>query len=381
MFFSNLSILVPKALSINWIVLIISLLLVAIGSLFLYSAAGGSYDPWSKTQMLRYCAGICLFMYVSSVNIRLWLSFSYIIYFISLLLLILVYVIGDIGMGAQRWLDLGFVRIQPSELMKFALILLIARYYHSEKEYSLFMRVLSLIYVLVLVVIPAYLIYIQPDLGSAIILMLVGITLLFIIGLSIWFFLVSGLCLVLISPLIWIYFLQDYQQNRILTFLDPSKDPLGAGYHIMQSKIALGSGGFWGRGFMKGSQSQLNFLPEMQTDFILTLISEEFGMIGTVFILFLYFLLIFYSIIIGLISKNIFGSFLCIGIAIILFYSVFINAAMVMGLLPVVGVPLPLISYGGSSLLSTMFGLGLISNVYVNRNVNIERYKEGLFGW
>ena len=381
MFFSNLSILVPKALSINWIVLIISLLLVAIGSLFLYSAAGGSYDPWSKTQMLRYCAGICLFMYVSSVNIRLWLSFSYIIYFTSLLLLILVYVIGDIGMGAQRWLDLGFVRIQPSELMKFALILLIARYYHSEKEYSLFMRVLSLIYVLVLVVIPAYLIYIQPDLGGSIILILVGITLLFIIGLSIWFFLVSGLCLVLISPLIWIYFLQDYQQNRILTFLDPSKDPLGAGYHIMQSKIALGSGGFWGRGFMKGSQSQLNFLPEMQTDFILTLISEEFGMIGTVFILFLYFVLIFYAMIIGLISKNIFGSFLCIGIAIILFYSVFINAAMVMGLLPVVGVPLPLISYGGSSLLSTMFGLGLISNVYVNRNVNMARYKEGLFGW
>ena len=381
MFFSNLRILVPKALRINWIVLIISLLLVAIGSLFLYSAAGGSYDPWSKTQMLRYCAGICLFMYVSSVNIRLWLSFSYIIYFISLLLLILVYVIGDIGMGAQRWLDLGFVRIQPSELMKFSLILLIARYYHSEKEYSSFMRILSLIYVLVLVAIPAYLIYIQPDLGGSIILILVGITLLFIIGLSIWFFLFSGLCIVLISPLIWTYFLQDYQQNRILTFLDPSKDPLGAGYHIMQSKIALGSGGFWGRGFMKGSQSQLNFLPEMQTDFILTLISEEFGMIGTVFILFLYFVLIFYSIIIGLISKNIFGSFLCIGIAIILFYSVFINAAMVMGLLPVVGVPLPLISYGGSSLLSTMFGLGLISNIYVNRNVTIERYKEGLFGW
>jgi len=381
MFSNYLSILVPKALSINWIVLTISLLLVAIGSLFLYSAAGGSYDPWSKTQMLRYCAGICLFMYVSSVNIRLWISFSYIIYFVSLLLLILVYVIGDIGMGAQRWLDLGFVRIQPSELMKFALILLIARYYHSEKEYSSFMKVLSLIYIMVLITIPAYLIYIQPDLGGSIILILVGITLLFIIGLSIWFFLVSGLCLVVVSPLIWIYFLQDYQQNRILTFLDPSKDPLGAGYHIMQSKIALGSGGFWGKGFMKGSQSQLNFLPEMQTDFILTLISEEFGMIGTVFILFLYFILIFYSVIIGLISKNTFGSFLCIGIAIILFYSVFINAAMIMGLLPVVGVPLPLISYGGSSLLSTMFGLGLISNVYVNRSVTIERYKEGLFGW
>jgi len=381
MFFNNFSILLPKVLSINWIVLIMSLLLVAIGSLFLYSAAGGSYDPWSKTQMIRYSVGICLFMYVSSVNIKLWLSLSYIIYFVSLLLLILVYVIGDIGMGAQRWLDLGFVRIQPSELMKFSLILLIARYYHSEKEYSSFMRILSLIYVLVLISIPAYLIYIQPDLGSSIILILVGLTLLFIIGLSIWFFLVSGLCLVIISPLIWIYFLQDYQQNRILTFLDPSRDPLGAGYHIMQSKIALGSGGFWGRGFMKGSQSQLNFLPEMQTDFILTLISEEFGMIGTAFILLLYFVLIFYSIIIGLISKNIFGSFLCIGVAIILFYSVFINAAMVMGLLPVVGVPLPLISYGGSSLLSTMFGLGLISNVYVNRNVTIERYKEGLFGW
>jgi rod shape determining protein RodA len=381
MFFNNLSIFVPKALSINWIVLIISMLLVAIGSLFLYSAAGGSYDPWSKTQMLRYSAGICLFMYVSSINIRFWLSFSYIIYFISLLLLILVYVIGDIGMGAQRWLDLGFVRIQPSELMKFSLILLIARYYHSEKVYGSLMGIVSLICVLVLVAIPAYLIYIQPDLGGSIILILVGITLLFIIGLSIWFFLVSGLCLVLIFPLIWIYFLQDYQQDRILTFLDPSKDPLGAGYHIMQSKIALGSGGFWGRGFMKGSQSQLNFLPEKQTDFILTLIAEELGMIGSLFILILYFVLIFYSIVIGLISKNIFGSFLCIGIAIILFYSVFINAAMVMGLLPVVGAPLPLISYGGSSLLSTMFGLGLISNVYVNRNITIERYKAGLFGW
>lgn len=379
--FNHLNFLLPNSLNINWLVLLFSIVLATVGCLFLYSAAGGSYDPWSKTHIFRYLIGVALFIYVSSVDIRLWISLSYLIYFFSLFLLILVYIFGDIGMGAQRWLDLGFMRIQPSELVKFSLILLIARYYHTEKEYMPLMKGLSLTVVLSFIFLPAYLIYIQPDLGGAIILLLLGVTLLFVIGLSIRFCVLSGLFLVFVSPIIWNYFLQDYQKSRILTFLDPSRDPLGTGYHIIQSKIALGSGGFWGRGFMKGTQSQLNFLPEMQTDFIFTLIAEEFGMVGSVILLLVYFLLILYSLMIGLISKNNFGSFLAIGISIILFYSVFINVGMVMGLLPVVGVPLPLISYGGSSLLCNMFGLGLLSNVYVNRNKDVERFKPGILGW
>lgn len=381
MFLNSLNNLLPKSFSINWLILLFSLLLSSVGCLFLYSAAGGAYDPWSKTQIIRYFVGVCVFIYVSSVNIRLWLSLSYFIYFISLLLLVLVYLFGDVGMGAQRWLDLGFMRIQPSELVKFSLILLIARYYYTEKEYTPAMKFISICLVVFFIFLPACLIYTQPDLGGAIILVLLGVTLLFVIGLSIWFFVISGLFIVFASPIVWNYLLHDYQKSRILTFLDPSKDPLGTGYHIIQSKIALGSGGLWGRGFMKGSQSQLNFLPEMQTDFIFTLIAEEFGMMGSVILLLVYLLLIIYSFIIGWISKNAFGSYLAMGISIILFYSVFINVSMVMGLLPVVGVPLPLISYGGSSMLTTMFGLGLVSCVYVHRNDDIEKYKPGLLGW
>ena len=375
MFFNFLYSLIPQSLKINWLLLFIAILLASIGSLFLYSAAGGSYDPWAKMQLLRFLLGILVFIYVSSMPLKFWLNYSYAIYLFSLILLIFVYIFGDTGMGAQRWLDLGFMRIQPSELMKFSLILLISKYYQDEKEYTLVIKFASVSVILFFIFIPSYLIYLQPDLGGAIILLLVGITAMFLIGISAWFFVFATISIVFFSPIIWTYFLKEYQQNRILTFLDPLRDPLGAGYHIIQSKIALGSGGFWGKGYMKGTQSQLNFLPEMQTDFIFTLIAEEWGMIGSICILLVYLLLITYCFIIGIISNNYFGAFLSMGVGVILFYSVFINISMVMGLVPVVGVPLPLISYGGSSMICNMFGLGLVSNTYINRNINIERAK------
>ena len=375
MFLNFIYSLIPQSLKINWLLLFIAILLASIGCLFLYSAAGGSYNPWAKMQLLRFLLGILVFIYVSSMPLKFWLNYSYAIYLFSLILLIFVYIFGDTGMGAQRWLNLGFMRIQPSELMKFSLILLISKYYQDEKEYTLLIKFASVSVILFFIFIPSYLIYLQPDLGGAIILLLVGITVMFLIGISAWFFVFATISIVFFSPIIWTYFLKEYQQNRILTFLDPLRDPLGAGYHIIQSKIALGSGGFWGKGFMKGTQSQLNFLPEMQTDFIFTLISEEWGMIGSICILLVYLLLITYCFIVGIISNNYFGAFLSMGVGVILFYSVFINISMVMGLVPVVGVPLPLISYGGSSMICNMFGLGLVSNTYINRNINIERAK------
>ena len=379
MFFNFLYSLIPQSLKINWLLLFIAILLASIGSLFLYSAAGGSYNPWAKMQLLRFLLGMLVFFYVSSMSLKFWLNYSYAIYLFSLILLVFVYIFGDTGMGAQRWLDLGFMRIQPSELMKFSLILLISKYYQDEKEYTLVVKFASVSVILIFIFIPSYLIYLQPDLGGAIILLLVGITAMFLIGISAWFFVFAAISIVFFSPIIWTYFLKEYQQNRILTFLDPLRDPLGAGYHIIQSKIALGSGGFWGKGYMKGTQSQLNFLPEMQTDFIFTLIAEEWGMIGSICILLVYLLLITYCFIVGIISNNYFGAFLSMGVGVILFFSVFINISMVMGLVPVVGVPLPLISYGGSSMICNMFGLGLVSNIYINRNINIERAKNSDF--
>ena len=234
---------------------------------------------------------------------------------------------------------------------------------------------------IILILIPSYLVFLQPDLGSSLLLLISSLTILFIIGLSLWFFISSALICCIAAPLLWIFVLYDYQKNRILTFLDPYSDPLGSGYHIIQSKIALGSGGLFGKGFLEGTQSHLNFLPEMQTDFIFTLLAEEFGLVGTFSLLLLFIILIFYCLLIGVLSKNRFGCFVAIGVSINVFYYVFVNTAMVCGLLPVVGVPLPFVSYGGTSMMSVMFGIALVSNIYVHRNVKIERFKEGLFGW
>ncbi|PPR16181.1 MAG: Rod shape-determining protein RodA [Alphaproteobacteria bacterium MarineAlpha9_Bin3] len=370
-----------KLLFINYFILIILSLIFSIGIALLYSAAGGSMDPWASKQLIRFIISIILYLTVSIISIKFWLGTSYYIYIISLILLISVNYFGNTGLGAQRWINLGFFNLQPSELMKFAILLSLAKYFHAERDLSFWNNIKNFIIPLFLILIPAYVIFIQPDLGSSLILLMASLTILFVIGLSIWFFVFSCIISLIMAPFAWLYLLYDYQKDRILTFLDPLRDPLGAGYHIIQSKIALGSGGLFGKGFLNGSQSHLNFLPEMQTDFIFTLLAEEFGIFGSLILLSLFIVLIIYTMIISFICKSRFACFIVIGVAINIFFYVFINTAMVTGLIPVVGVPLPLVSYGGTSMMCVMFGMGLVSNAYLNRNIIIPRYKDGLFGW
>ena len=370
-----------RLLYINYILLILSILIFTIGLCLLYSAGGGSMDPWGSKQLIRFIIAIGIYMFVSLVSIKFWLGSSYYIYIFSLFLLILVNFYGNTGMGSQRWLNLGFFNLQPSELIKFSLVLALARYFHAEKNINFLTNCKNFMYSIFFIILPAYVVFLQPDLGSSLIIVIAGLTILFVVGLSIWFFIGSAIIISILAPLLWIFFLYDYQKNRVLTFLDPLRDPLGSGYHIIQSKIALGSGGLFGKGFLEGTQSHLNFLPEMQTDFIFTLLAEEFGILGTLTLLFLFIIIIFYSLIIGLICKSRFACFISIGVSINIFYYVFINTAMVSGLIPVVGVPLPLVSYGGTSMLCVMFGLGLVSNAYINRNKVLSRYHDGILGW
>ena len=370
-----------RLLYINYILLILSILIFTIGLCLLYSAGGGSMDPWGSKQLIRFIIAIGIYMFVSLVSIKFWLGSSYYIYIFSLFLLILVNFYGNTGMGSQRWLNLGFFNLQPSELIKFSLVLALARYFHAEKNINFLTNCKNFMYSLFFIILPAYVVFLQPDLGSSLIIVIAGLTILFVVGLSIWFFIGSAIIISILAPLLWIFFLYDYQKDRVLTFLDPLRDPLGSGYHIIQSKIALGSGGLFGKGFLEGTQSHLNFLPEMQTDFIFTLLAEEFGILGTLTLLFLFIIIIFYSLIIGLICKSRFACFISIGVSINIFYYVFINTAMVSGLIPVVGVPLPLVSYGGTSMLCVMFGLGLVSNAYINRNKVLSRYHDGILGW
>ena len=375
------SIQITKLLYINYILLFLSISIFCIGVVLLYSAGGGSMDPWASKQLIRFIIAIAVYLVVSLINIRFWIGISYYIYFLSLLMLILVSFYGSTGMGAQRWLNLGIFNIQPSELIKFSIVLVLARYFHAEKELRLWDNIKNFIYPLLLILLPAYIIFIQPDLGSALIFVMASFTILFVIGISLWFFVASTIIVIIFLPVAWFFLLFDYQKDRLLIFLDPFRDPFGSGYHIIQSKIALGSGGLFGKGFLQGTQSHLNFLPEIQTDFIFTLLAEEFGIFGTLILLSLYIIIIFYSLIIGVICKSRFACFISIGVSINIFYYVFINTAMVSGLIPVVGIPLPLVSYGGTSMLCVMFGLGLVSNAYLNRNEVLPRYKDGLLGW
>ena len=370
-----------KFLYVNYFLLILIILIFSIGLVLLYSAAGGSMEPWASKQLIRFIFSLLLFFFVSFVSIKFWLGASYYIYFISLLLLLSVNIFGNTGMGAQRWINFGLFNIQPSELVKFTIVLALARYFHAEKDLNFWGRIKNFIIPIILILLPAYITFLQPDLGSSLILVIASLTILFVIGLSIWFFVLSGLFAIIVAPFVWLFLLYDYQKSRILTFIDPLRDPLGDGYHIIQSKIALGSGGLFGKGFLNGSQSHLNFLPEMQTDFIFTLLAEEFGIVGTLVLLTLFISLIFYILIIGLLCKSRYMCFVVTGVSINIFYYVFINTAMVSGLIPVVGVPLPLVSYGGTSMMCVMFGMGLVCNAYINRNLVIPRYKDGLFGW
>ena len=335
----------------------------------LYSAANGSWQPWALNQLMRFGLGLGVMLFLAMVDIRIFMRYAYIFYFFVLILLIIVEVTGHIGMGAQRWINLGFIKLQPSELMKIALVLALARYFHSSSLQSI-ESVRGIIIPALMVLFPAFLVMTQPDLGTSLMLIFTAGAMFFVVGVQLWKFGVVILGGIICMPIAW-HFLRDYQQNRVLTFLNPERDPLGAGYHIIQSKIALGSGGMFGKGFLKGTQSHLNFLPEKHTDFIFTMLSEEFGLIGAVFVVIVNFLIIAYSYSFALKSSSYFGKLVAIGLATNFFLYVFINMAMVLGLIPVVGIPLPLISYGGTVILSVMAGFGIILSVYINRNMNI----------
>jgi rod shape determining protein RodA len=360
-----------KLANLNWTYFFFIACLACVGFLMLYSAAGGKTTPWVIPQAMKFAAGLFLAIAIALIDIKFWFRYSYAFYFISLMLLVAVEIKGDIGMGAQRWLNLGFFTVQPSELMKISLILVLARYFHS--SYNDDIRKNSyLIFPALLTLIPAALILKQPDLGTGSMLMMIALILFFLSGVQIWKFLFVGGIGLAIIPIAW-QFLHDYQKQRIFTFLDPERDPLGSGYHIIQSKIAFGSGKIFGKGYLNGTQSHLNFLPEKHTDFIFTMFAEEFGLTGSLILLMLFGIIIIYGFYFASQCQNYFGKILALGLISNFTLYVIINTSMVMGLIPVVGVPLPLISYGGTAMISLMAGFGFIQNVYVHREIHIGR--------
>ena len=363
-----------KVLNLNWFLIAVVCVTAALGMLVLYSLADGATDTWVRRQAIRFGIGFALMLLVALTDLRVWLRAAYGLYFVALLALGIVEVAGT-GFGATRWIDVGVVTVQPSELMKITLVLALARYFHERTlEEARGLRHLAIPGLLIAA--PAALVLRQPDLGTAALLLLGGVSVLILAGVRKRVFAVSLALVVAAIPLGW-QFLRDYQRERLLTFLDPDRDPLGAGYHILQSKIALGAGGVFGRGFREGTQSHLNFLPEMQTDFIFTTLAEEFGLIGGLTLIFLYIIILIYGFAVGLRSRNHFGRLLAMGVSMTFFLYVFINISMVTGILPVVGVPLPLISYGGTAMVTLLIGFGLMMSVYVHRDMKIPRRPGG----
>jgi rod shape determining protein RodA len=360
-----------KMFEVNWGFVLLIAIIACMGFAMQYSVAGGSFEPWAAPQMMRFVVGLGILVAVALVDIRMWMNLAYPAYIISFILLIAVEIVGHTGLGAERWIQIGPIQLQPSELMKISLVLALARYLHgvSVEDVS---KPLRLLIPLAMILAPAILVLKQPNLGTATILMADGCSLLFLAGLSWWWIGPTVVSVVAAVPVAW-HFLHDYQKQRILTFLNPASDALGAGWNISQAEIAMGSGGFAGRGFVQGTQSRLNFLPEKNTDFILTSLGEEFGFLGCVALLLLFATVIGYGIRIAMASRSQFGRLLAMGITLNFFFYIMINAAMVMGMIPVVGIPLPLISYGGTAMLTVMFGFGLLMSVHVHRQVEIPR--------
>ena len=361
-----------KVLYVNWSLFVAICAVAAFGFLMLYSAAGGAFRPWALAQVERFGLGLALMFVVAFTPPRIWRDTAVLFYLLCVGLLLVVEFFGEVGMGAQRWLNLGFMRLQPSELMKIALIVVLASYYDWLGP-SRVSRPLWVLLPLVLIMLPALLVLNQPDLGTALLLVLGGGAVMFLAGVS-WIYFGAAIAIgastvtaVFMSRGTDWQLLKDYQFRRIDTFLDPSSDPLGAGYHITQSMIALGSGGWSGRGFLQGTQSRLNFLPEKQTDFIFTSLAEEFGFVGGVSLLLLYVLIIVLCTTSGMFNRDRFGALLTMGLSVNFFLYFAVNMAMVMGLAPVVGVPLPLVSYGGSAMLVLLLGFGLIQSAHIHR--------------
>jgi rod shape determining protein RodA len=364
--------LVTKLLRLDWPVLLLVMAASSIGFLMLYSVAGGSADPWASRQMTRFGIGLIGLMTVALIDIRLWQRLTPLIYLGALGLLVAVEFIGTVGMGAQRWINLGFMQLQPSEVMKVALVMALAAYFARVPPERV-SNPLWLIPPLLMILVPTALVLKQPDLGTAILLLTAGGVMLFVAGVHWGYFAAAaaaggGLIYAVLASrgTAW-QILKDYQYRRIETFLDPASDPLGAGYHITQSKIALGSGGVSGRGFMQGTQSRLNFLPEKHTDFIFTTLAEEFGLIGGLLLLGIYALIVALCTLSAVTNRDRFGALVTAGVATTFFLFFAVNMAMVMGLAPVVGVPLPLVSYGGTAMLVLMGAFGLAQSAHIHR--------------
>ncbi|MBC6438224.1 MAG: rod shape-determining protein RodA [Rhodobacteraceae bacterium] len=361
-----------KLIYVNWALVVLLSAVASIGFLILYSVAGGSISPWAGPQMQRFVLGLGVMFIAAMVPIWFWRNMSGLAYAISILMLLYVEFFGTIGMGAQRWIDLGFMRLQPSELAKVTMVMLLAAYY-DRLEPKRMSRPLYVLIPLLIITIPVGLTLRQPDLGTALLLLMGGGAVMFLAGVHWAYF--AGVIAAGAGAVTAVFasrgtawqLLQDYQYRRIDTFLDPSTDPLGAGYHITQSRIALGSGGLSGRGFMQGTQSRLNFLPEKHTDFIFTTLAEEFGFIGAASLLLLYLLILLFCISTALQTKDRFATLVTLGITVAFFLYFAVNMAMVMGLVPVVGVPLPLVSYGGSAMLVLMMAFGLVQSAHIHR--------------
>jgi rod shape determining protein RodA len=357
-----------RILELNWILIGLVTLVVCIGFVILYSAAEGHLEPWALKQIVRFIVLFPVMLVVAMVDIRLWLRYAYVVYGIALILLVLIdlNIFSVTAMGATRWIRIGPLNIQPSEIIKISLVFALARYFHYANMANI-TRIVYLIIPVLMVLLPVVLVMKQPDLGTSIIILMVGGAMFFVAGVRLWKFLVVLIGGSALMPLAW-HFMHDYQKKRIITFIDPERDPLGAGYNILQSKIAVGSGGFWGKGWLEGTQSQLSFLPEKQTDFIFTMFSEEFGFLGDMVLILLYATIITYGIIIAVRCSSHFGRMMAMGIVSTFFLHVFVNIAMVIGLLPIVGVPLPLVSYGGTMLITMLISFGLLLNADLHRD-------------
>ena len=346
-----------------WLILSV-LALGIIGTIAMYSSDGGQFSYHTKSHIIRFVIFFSLMFILSFVRIKFWHDLGYFFYFIVVLLLIYASFYGITASGSQRWVSLYFINLQPSELMKIAVIVCFAKYYHRMQLNSV-NEFRNLLIPIIILLIPIILVLSQPDLGTSILIASSGLVVIWLSGVNIKYFIYTGLALIVSAPFV-ISFLKPYQKIRILTFFDPERDPLGAGYQIIQSKIAVGSGGIWGKGFLKGTQSYLEFLPEKHTDFIFTLFSEEFGFLGSLALLFIYSIMIYRIIAIGFIARSFFAKLYCYGFGSAIFIYIVVNMSMVLGLLPIVGSPLPIMSYGGSSMLATMLGLSIVmsSKIY-----------------
>ena len=366
-----------KLADIQWTLVVLIVLIACFGFAALYSAAGGNMSPWAAPQMVRFGVGLFLLLAIACVDLRVWMGIAYPAYAVALLLLVAVEVAGRVGMGAQRWLELGPLALQPSEPMKITLVLALSRYLHGLGPDDV-SRPLRLFVPLLMILAPAALVLMQPNLGTATLLAVGGAMLLFLAGLS-WRWIASTAVAVAIAiPSAWLFLLHDYQKLRVLTFLNPDSDALGAGWNTAQAKIALGSGGLLGKGFLMGTQSGLNFLPEKQTDFIIAIIGEEFGFFGLMLLLGMFAAVIWNGVQISLAARSHFGRLLAMGVTLNFFLYIMINGLMVMGLIPVVGIPMPLVSYGGTAMMTVMIGFGLLMGVHVHRQVTVPSHSSGM---